>query len=419
MFHSWLRRLNQAIKAANRRTYANSYRPQLEAFEDRVVLSTIYWSNPASGDWETAGNWSSGSVPGPDDDVIIDVPARISITHDTGSDLVHSLSNNQNLVVTGGSSLTVTDTLSENGSLLVDVGSSMVANGTYSEAGTLTVLAGGSFFAAGAFSNFSGGTLTGGTYHIGGTFQFTGAAISTNAATIVLDAPASQIVDEANSDALAYFASNDVAGSFTIQNGRSFTTAGDFSNAGSLVLGPDSALTVAGNFGNSGSLSLLDGSSFTASGGYRQTGGSATLSNATLAVSGLVDLQGGALSGTGTINASVQNAGVIQVGTSSAAGLLTINGDYTQTATGVLNVKIGGFSPGTDYDQLAISGLATLGGTLNVKVINGLRLSPGDDFTILTYGSWSETTFATKNTGGVPLGAWYYFNELDLRVPRY
>jgi hypothetical protein len=382
------------------------------------VLSTITWNNPGSGDWETASNWSGGIVPGPDDDVIIDVPGNITVTHETGSDSVHSLTNNQNLVLSGGSSLAVTDTFSENGSLLVDVGSTFTVNGAYTETGTLTVLAGGIFVAAGSFTNFSGGTITGGTYQIGGTFQFTGAAISTNAATIVLDGPASQIVDEANNDALASFASNDLAGSFTIQNGRNLSTAGDFGNIGGLTVGAGSTLTVGGKFGTSGSVSLQRGSAFTVNGGYTQTGGITTLSSATLSASSL-DLEGGTLSGTGTIHAGVQNAGVIEVGGRGAAGLLTIIGNYTQTSKGVLNMEIGGFNPGTDFDQLAISGMATLDGTLHVSLINGFKVSPGNDFWILTYGSWSETMFATMNTNGLPLGAIPYYTHLEIRVPRY
>lgn len=368
-----------------------------------VSMSTDYWTNAAGGDWETASDWSNGAVPGPNDDVVIDLPGSITITHDTGSDSVHSLTDYQNLVIIGGSSLTVSDTFSENGSLLVDTGSSFLVNGTYTETGALTVLAGGSFVAAGSFSNFSGGTLTGGTYHIAGTFQFTGAAISTNAATIVLGGPASQIVDEANNDALASFASNDAAGSFTILNGRNFSTAGDFSNAGDLTIDA--------------------GSSFAVNGSYTQTDGITTLSDATLSASGLVDLLGGTLSGTGTINASVQNSGVIRVGSSSAGGLITINGDYTQTASGVLVIAIEddpelaamGLPTFDPNPELAISGLATLDGTLQVNVIDGL-VSPGDDFWILTYGSVSG---AFANTTPDFLTPGYYADHAEILVPRF
>src|SRR5262249_18561896 len=82
------------------------------------------------------------------------------------------------------------------------------ANSTFANQGTLTKSAGGAttLYAAlnntgtldvetgtlnlaGPFSNFSGTTLTGGTYLLGGTLRFPGADIHTNAASIVLNQP--------------------------------------------------------------------------------------------------------------------------------------------------------------------------------------------------------------------------------------
>ena len=71
---------------------------------------------------------------------------------------------------------------------------------------------------------------------IAGTLQFPNADIRTNAANIVLDGPAAQILDLSNNDALADFAINAATGSFTIQNGRNFTSAGSFINAGTLEI---------------------------------------------------------------------------------------------------------------------------------------------------------------------------------------
>src|SRR5262249_11244786 len=51
----------------------------------------------------------------------------------------------------------------------------------FSNSGTLIVAAGRTFaLVGGVLSNFSRGTLTGGTYQLAGTFQFAGAAITTN-----------------------------------------------------------------------------------------------------------------------------------------------------------------------------------------------------------------------------------------------
>jgi hypothetical protein len=63
------------------------------------------------------------------------------------------------------------------------------------------------------------------------------------------------------------------------------------------------------------------------------------------------------LSGTGTVNGAVANAAAVSPGTAAAPGRITINGSYTQTAAGSLNVKLGGrTTPGQDYDQVVVNG---------------------------------------------------------------
>src|SRR5262249_43545117 len=73
----------------------------------------------------------------------------------------------------------------------------------------------------------------------------------------------------------------------------------------------------------------------------------------------------------------------------------TIGGNYTQTAAGVLNEELGG-ALGTQYDVLAVSGVATLGGTLNVSLLPGFSPAYPQTFTVLTFGSKSRD-FTTPN----------------------
>src|SRR5207248_3213778 len=73
------------------------------------------------------------------------------------------------------------------------------------------------------------------------------------------------------------------------------------------------------------------------------------------------------------------------------------------SSSGVLNVEIGGLTVGTQYDRLSVMGTATLGGTLNVTLINGYTPTSGDSFTPVSYMMRSGT-FATVtglSQGGV------------------
>src|SRR5437879_5707341 len=96
----WLHRHDSSRKV---RTGSLQRRPEIEAFEERLVLSPISWIKPDSGNWEIGSNWSGGAVPGASDDVIIDVPGNITVTHGTGFDSVHSLTGKQNLAITNSS----------------------------------------------------------------------------------------------------------------------------------------------------------------------------------------------------------------------------------------------------------------------------------------------------------------------------
>jgi hypothetical protein len=233
----------------------------------------------------------------------------------------------------------------------------------------------------GAFPNFASGTLTEGTYIVKGRFQFNNAAVTDNEAAVVLDGPNAQIVNQSGADALTNLRTNGVLGGFTIQNGRNFSAGGSFTNLGGLTVGVNSRFTVTG--------------------AYTQGAGSTGLAGGVLTASQGVNIQDGVLAGSGTVEGSVTNSGTVSPGGDGSAGILTITGDYTQTATGVLNIDIGGLAAGTGYDQLQVSGEVALDGTLNVHLINGFSPQPGDSFRILTFSSQSGD-FAVEN--GLDLG---------------
>ncbi len=135
----------------------------------------------------------------------------------------------------------------------------------------------------------------------------------------------------------------------------------------------------------------------TYSGGTQISNGTLVVNGAALG-SGAVTLSAGAsLNVTGTISGSVTSDGSVSPGPTSPT-LLTVSQNYTQTANGALNIKIGGTTgPGVDFDKLAVGSAATLGGRLNVSVINGYSGTIGDSFVILSAGSALTNGFASTN----------------------
>jgi hypothetical protein len=138
--------------------------------------------------------------------------------------------------------------------------------------------------------------------------------------------------------------------------------------------------------------------------GLTQTAG-VTVVDATLSVQGgfSVALQGGTLSGNGTVSGLVVNSGGT-VAPGASPGLLTITGDYTQGAGGTLAQEITGTAVSA-FDRLSVSGTATLDGTLAIDSSSFTPL-PTDTFKIVSGATTRTGTFATL-TGTDVNGAHY------------
>jgi hypothetical protein len=55
-----------------------------------------------------------------------------------------------------------------------------------------------------------------------------------------------------------------------------------------------------------------------------------------------------------------------------------VNGNYTETGTGTLEVQLGGSSASGQFGRLIVNGAATGGGTLTVSLVNGYSGTTGD-----------------------------------------
>ncbi len=132
---------------------------------------------------------------------------------------------------------------------------------------------------------------------------------------------------------------------------------------------------------------------------FSQTAGGEIVVNGTLQVNhAALTLAGGTLSGTGTINGTVISTGAI-VRPGSSAGQLTLNGDYTQGTGGSLEIEIGGTTPATGHDVLAVAGRAMPGGELRILPTGGFIAQPGQQFTVLTAGQVIGTFAAVTGPG--------------------
>jgi len=144
------------------------------------------------------------------------------------------------------------------------------------------------------------------------------------------------------------------------------------------------------------------------SGTFNWTGGTLLVNGTATANLSIPEL--GELSGSGTIIGDITSAGTISPGNSP--GILTIDGNYVQAPTGILTIELGGLTPGSEHDQLIITGDASLGGTLNVQLLDGFQLGEGMQFNIISVGGSLLQTFAGLDQDGL-VGT---FDGIDLFI---
>jgi hypothetical protein len=206
------------------------------------------------------------------------------------------------------------------------------------------------------------------------------------------------------------------AGTFTKQGAGALLTSGgngvQFHNTGTVdiqggILRLNHGGTHSGDFSiASGASLILDGahsfsatSDITSSGTLSILGGTTTF-NGTVTASSLPINSGVTLKGSGTLNVNVTNAGKLAPGNSP--GITTINGNYVQTPTGVLEIEVGGLTPGTQHDKVIVSGSAALDGNFVFPLIDGFDPQLNDEITFLTA---SSITGAPKGVFAPNLGS--------------
>jgi len=173
-------------------------------------------------------------------------------------------------------------------------------------------------------------------------------------------------------------------------------TANGFINNGLFTKKTDgTTTTINTDFTNNGEVEVMAGE--LVFGGNLTSGNGTTLNlgEGSLNPGDTLALEAGALLvGSGTLSSNLVNGGTVSPG--SSPGIITVDGNYTQESGGILEIELGGDQAGTGYDQLQVTGAATLAGTLDVSLIDGFIPSNGDVFEIITANTLSDT-FTTIN----------------------
>jgi hypothetical protein len=326
--------------------------------------------------------------------------------------------------IIGNGGLTVVN--SAGGTISSDVsGSSLVLNGSggLTNSGTLLVSSGALLqVTSGPFTNFKGTTLTGGTYNTSGTLEIdelgtTGGEIVTDAANIELDGTAAKFVDQDGNSALTDLATISAKSSFTLAGDADFTTAGNFTNKGTLTVGAGSVFLVhgrllnfssttdtltAGTYDLTGKLEFAGANIETNDAAIELIGKTAEIVNTTTKGNGLKNLATNESAGRFTLAGaadfttagSFSNAGSVSIASSTATLDIGGAGVYTQSA-----------GTTTDSGTLTASGGVTLsggslfgGGTITGNLQSSGIVTPGASAT--KTGILTDTGTYTQNSGG-------------------
>ena len=192
----------------------------------------------------------------------------------------------------------------------------------------------------GEATNFSAGTLSGGVWQTSGLGQIVlpaGNQVTTVDATIQIDSPLGLR-----------------AGIVT----NALASVGDITSSGSLTIG--------GSYSHSNSAQLTTAGIFHVDG--------------TFAAPDVFVASGGVLSGEGTVNAPVTAQSGGRVSPGNSPGIIDVN-NFDLQAGASLEIELGDGVPGTNYDQVNVTGTVTLAGDLDLLAFS--TITSGSSFTII------------------------------------
>ena len=335
----------------------------------------------------------------------------------------------------GGTAGSITGTVLNNGILAFNRSDFIIFDGLISGTGSLAKLGSGTL------------TLSDSNIYSGGTTIAGGTIVTQNASAL-----GTGPVAFGNGTALQVQNLLNVNGNWTVFPGTASVSGGTVQTFGDFNLGGGGTLIANASFNipgaaNINSSGLVVNSAFTVNDNVNLSGSSAAIVNGVLTSasvnvndasslvvnnsgtvaanvnvgpSALLGLFGringsvinaGFFQGTGVVNGNVFNSGIVSPGTS--IGTLTINGNYTQSASGTLRIEVAGASPG-QYDVLVVNGGASLAGRLQLLRIGGFRPRIGDQLAFLAASGGVSGTFNTIENDFLATDSVVVFNVIYL-----
>lgn len=228
-----------------------------------------------------------------------------------------------------------------------------------------------------------------------GELEISGSAMKTWGTRTITNAGIASWVDDGDVFGSSGTFDNLDGAEFTAGNESELSGFPTFNNHGTFLReGSSGETTWGGLFANRGLVRITHGS-LHCSGLYVQESGTTDV-RAVLAADQTLDFAGGVLTGTGEVLGNVSMRGEVRPGI--ANGILEIDGDYTQHATGKLTIDMSGTDAGTGHDRLDVAGVANLDGALEIALGPGYEPSEGDSWEVMKYASHVGTFSSLPTT---------------------
>ena len=319
-------------------------------------MATDTWTGAFGGNWSDPTGWSGGTVPAAGDTVqlsdALSGPYTVHLDANEGAyaALTVSAANATLALYYGGLTLSVSGATTLSAGDIAIAGNATLDTGTFVESGGFLGMSNGTLDASGQATLSGGGLgIYGGTLHAG-SLAFAGGSFGISGGDVTVTNQVSETAGTAG-----FYGGTFNAGSLAVSGGSLGMSGGTLDASGALTLS------------GTGSIGLYNTAATLEAGSLSQTGGSLGMSGGTLAVAGEASFIGGTDVFYG---GSTVDAGSLQVGSSSAAHTLTVNGAVfavsgtaSVAAGSTLSMYGGSFSTkGGITNSGTISGAGTLGG---------------------------------------------------------